>query len=668
MIQKGMHVVTPIILVVLFVFSLAGCRDDSTGGVTPATMQLTALRIGTSNLLANPEAPQPVDKSIILSFSHALSETTISSSITLTNENDQAVELVFSLLDSDKTISITHSEELAINSTYTLSISKDIKGAEGETFPGFQVTFLTENPPMVLSSVTIDGASPDQNQRIINISRLPVFQLTFSDPLDLEELKDNINLSGGSIPATFNVTNGASDSTFTMTVTENLEGYERYSLFISSALTSISGKKFESYQLPFYTELDSSLKFPEISDEALLTKVQEQTFKYFWDFGHPVSGLARERNTSGETVTSGGSGFGLMGIIVGIERGFITREEGVARLNKIITFLDEESDRFHGAWSHWLNGTSGKVIPFSSDDDGGDLVETSFMVQGLLTVRQYLDSSHPEEADLIARINSLWEGVEWDWYTQDGQDVLYWHWSPNVGWQKNHKISGWNEALMVYVLAAASPTHPIDQEVYTAGWARNGAMVNSSGASYYGYQMDLRSDKGGPLFFAHYSFLGLDPRNLTDQYANYWNQNVNHTLINRAYCIANPKRFVGYSAQSWGLTASDNHEGYNAHSPDNDLGVITPTAAISSIPYTPEESMEAMRHFYYILGDKLWGQYGFYDAFNISEGWTASSYIAIDQGPILVMIENHRTGLLWNLFMSAPEVQSGLDKLGFSYE
>ncbi len=169
------------------------------------------------------------------------------------------------------------------------------------------------------------------------------------------------------------------------------------------------------------------------------------------------------------------------------------------------------------------------------------------------------------------------------------------------------------------------------------------------------------------LYFTHYSFLGLDPRNLQDDLANYWEQNVNHTLINRAYCIDNPKNFIGYCDDSWGLTASDNPWGYNAHSPTNDLGVVTPTAAISSIPYTPVESMNAIRHFYYILGDKLWGDYGFYDAFNITEGWWANSYIAIDQGPIICMIENYRTNLLWDLFMSCPEVRNGLDKLGFIY-
>ncbi len=402
----------------------------------------------------------------------------------------------------------------------------------------------------------------------------------------------------------------------------------------------------------------------QLNDEKLMDLVQHQTLKYFTEFAHPSSGMALERNTSGDIVTSGGSGFGVMALIVGMERGYITRQEGMAQVEKIIGFL-ESCDRFHGAWPHWLNGATGEVVPFSPKDNGADLVETAFMIQGLITLREYLNERDATENALIARINDLWQAVEWDWFTQGGQEVLYWHWSPEYAWEMNHPIRGHNETLIVYVLAASSPTHSIDSLVYHHGYARSGDIVN--GSAYYGIELPLGEDYGGPLFFSHYSFLGLDPRHLEDIYANYWVQNVNHTLINREYCIQNPNHFEGYSSSCWGLTASDNHQFYSAHSPTNDLGVITPTAAISSIPYTPEYSLEAMRHFYYALGDSLWGEYGFHDAFNLSELWWADSYLAIDQGPIVLMIENYRTGLLWDLFMSAPEVQQGLTKLGFVF-
>jgi hypothetical protein len=402
----------------------------------------------------------------------------------------------------------------------------------------------------------------------------------------------------------------------------------------------------------------------QLTDEKLLDLVQHQSFKYFYNFAHPASGMALERNTSGDIVTSGGSGFGLMALIVGMERGYITRQEGLEQLGRMVTFL-ETCDRYHGVWPHWLNGGSGEVVPFSPKDNGADLVETAFLVQGLITLRQYLNDELAGEKELKERINTLWEEVEWDWFTRGGEEVLYWHWSPEFDWEMNHAIRGHNETMITYVLAASSPTHSIDSLVYHNGYARNGDIMN--GSDYYGIKLPLGEELGGPLFFSHYSFLGLDPRNLEDQYASYWEQNVNHSLINRQYCIENPNNFEGYGADCWGLTASDNHQFYGAHSPTNDLGVITPTAAISSIPYTPEESMQAIRHFYEVLGDSLWGEYGFHDSFNQSEDWWADSYLAIDQGPIVIMIENYRSGLLWDLFMSAPEVGEGLQKLGFSF-
>ncbi|WP_341838656.1 glucoamylase family protein [Chitinophaga pollutisoli] len=394
-----------------------------------------------------------------------------------------------------------------------------------------------------------------------------------------------------------------------------------------------------------------------------MTLVQQKTFDYFWKFAHPVSGLAPERTITPDTVTIGGSGFGVMAILVGIERKFITREEGLDRLLKIVNFL-LKADHYHGIWPHWMHGATGKTVPFSRRDDGGDIVESAFMWQGLLCVRQYFDREAPKERELRDKIGWMWSETEWNWYTQGGQDVLYWHWSPNQGWAMNHQVRGYNECLIAYVLAASSPTYPISPKAYHQGWAVNTHFYN--GKDYYGIKLPLGFPYGGPLFFAHYSFLGLDPRGLKDQYADYWEQNRNHTLINRQYCIDNPKKFKGYGPECWGLTASDNHEFYNAHSPTNDLGVITPTAALSSFPYTPEYSMQAMRHFYDKLGDRLWGEYGFYDAFNETTNWFDYQYLAIDQGPIVVMIENYRSGLLWRLFMSCPEVKTGLKRLGFS--
>ncbi len=412
------------------------------------------------------------------------------------------------------------------------------------------------------------------------------------------------------------------------------------------------------------------------ADEAIFKTVQEKTFQYFWDGAEPTSGLARERyhtdniypSNDKNIVTSGGGGFGVMAILVGIERGFITKEQGIERFEKIVKFL-ETADRFHGAWPHWWNGETGKVKPFSKFDDGGDLVETSFMLQGLLCVRQYYLNGNKREKAIAQRIDKLWKAVEFDWY-RNGQNALYWHWSPNNGWKMNFAVHGYNECLIMYVLAAASPTHAVPAEVYHEGWAQNG-KINRMPASYGGITLDMNhqgeTESVGPLFWAHYSYLGLDPRGLTDDYANYWEHNKGHAMIHYQWALDNPNGFKGYGANSWGLTSSYSMRGYAGHAPSakRDLGVISPTAALSSFPYTPTQSMAAMKHWYNDMNEKVFGKYGFYDAFSETVNWYTPRYLAIDQGPIIVMMENYRTGLLWNLFMSCPEVKAGLKKLDF---
>ncbi|MDI9858036.1 glucoamylase family protein [Flectobacillus roseus] len=499
-----------------------------------------------------------------------------------------------------------------------------------------------------------------------DVTTKPEIILTFNTALDASSLASAIllkNTAGNSFAVQTSLTQN--DSAIVIKPALDLDYLNKYTLSINNLLKSKAGGNLRTeFTVNLTTQLDTKDKFPRISNDELLTKVQQQTFRYFWDFGHPVSGLARERNTSGDIVTSGGSGFGIMAMVVGIERRFITREQGLQRLTTIVDFLTNQAEKFHGAFPHWLNGATGKTVPFSAKDNGADLVETSFLMQGLLTARQYFDGNTQAEITLRQKINNLWNGVEWNWFTQNTSNGLYWHWSPTDVWAMNMKISGWNEALITYVLAASSEKYAISKDVYQNGWTRNGAFKN--GNSFYGVKLPLGINMGGPLFFTHYSFLGLNPKLLTDQYTNYFDQNKAHAQINYLYCKANPKQYAFYGESCWGLTASDNENGYSAHAPDNDLGVISPTAALSSFPYTPTESMQALQFFYYKLGDKIWKEYGFVDAFNLNKFWYADSFLAIDQGPIIVMIENHRSGLLWNLFMSCPEVKNGLKKLELS--
>jgi len=431
-----------------------------------------------------------------------------------------------------------------------------------------------------------------------------------------------------------------------------------FCVLLLSGLGHILAQKFNASERP-----------KTLSDSALLDLVQKQTFRYFWDFAHPVSGMSRERSNvsygyGDETVTTGGTGFGIMSVIVATERKWISRDTAAKFMLKMVNFL-LKADSYHGAFPHWMNGATGKTIRFSRKDDGADLVETSYLFQGLLCARQYFNASNQTERELRNRISWMWPDIEWNWFTKGGQDVLYWHWSPNNGWSMNFPVRGFNECLIMYILAASSPNekYQVPAAVYHNGWAQSNFFKN--GREFYGLKLPLGFDFGGPLFFSQYSFLGLDPRGLKDRYADYWEQNKNHTLINHAYCVDNPKKFKGYGENCWGLTACDTYNGYDAYSPTNDGGTIAPTAALSAFPYTPEYSMKALKHFYFDLGDQLWSQYGFIDAFNETKNWYAGSHLAIDQGPVVAMIENYRTGLIWKLFMSCPEVQKGLQKLDF---
>lgn len=403
-----------------------------------------------------------------------------------------------------------------------------------------------------------------------------------------------------------------------------------------------------------------------MSENILLERVQRQTFSYFWEGGHPVSGLARDRQSmSGRAVNDlisiAGSGFGILSIIVAVHRGWIKPAAAVERIHNMLTCL-EKSPRFHGMFAHFINGTDGSVIAFRHRDDGGDVVETALLFQGLLCARQFFDGTGDEECRLRQRITKLWQEVEWDWYARAG-DSLYWHWSPRHAWALDHRIEGWNEGLIAYVLAASSPSHAISAQTYQAGFCQGAAYHN--GNTYYGHQLPLGMPYGGPLFIAHYAFCGLDPRGLRDPATDYWQQNTTHAAIHYAHCLENPHGFKAYGEDCWGLSASHGPKKYVAFAPDMDFGVIAPTASLSSMPYLPEQSMQALHGLFDPARRRLWGKYGFVDAFCESQNWVARTWLSINQGPIIIMIENHRSGLLWNLFMSIPEIQAGLIKLGF---
>lgn len=407
-----------------------------------------------------------------------------------------------------------------------------------------------------------------------------------------------------------------------------------------------------------------------MTDDELLTMVQEASFRYYWEAAEPHSGMTRESEPgSDDIIALGASGFGVMAIVTGTQRGFITHQQAIDRLLRITGFLST-ADRFHGAWPHFLSGSTGHVLPvFGMYDNGADLVETSFLMEGLLTARQYFKNDGPSGKELYDRITKLWEGVDWSWFrATPKRDALYWHWSPDYTFYIANRLTGWNEVMITYLEAIASPTHSIPASDYYSGWVGEGVGNKyANGATYYGIKHAVGEGTGGPLFFTDYSYMGFDPHNLHDRYADYYENNRAQALINQQYCIQNPHHWEGYGTDAWGLTAVDGPDGYVPYEPTFDLddGTIAPTGAISAFPYTPKESMAALKHFYRDLGAQVWGIYGFRDSFNLQQNWYSGITMGLNQAPMAVMIENYRTGLIWKNFMANPEIQPMLEQIGF---
>jgi len=457
----------------------------------------------------------------------------------------------------------------------------------------------------------------------------------------------------------------------------------RYADFTGEAVKSYSYKisflnsNYEESQLsaPVTTSTKAT------TDDELLTMVQEASFHYYWEGAETNSGMAKEDIPGRQNmIAMGASGFGIMALLVGTERGLITRQQSVERFNRILNFL-EKAETFHGVYPHFMDGPTGKVEPFFGHrDNGADLVETSFLMEGLLAARQYFNENTEQEKIIRKKITSIWEKAEWDWFKQTPDSkFLYWHWSPDQGWIINHTLIGWNETMVTYLLAIASPTHAVPASMYYTGWANQdstGIIYRGWGNSkdgtkytngnfYFGVKLDVGVSNGGPLFFTHYSYMGYDPHFITDKYTNYFINNQNIAKINYLYCVENPKHFKGYGNDAWGLTASDGPFDYSADEPVpwQDHGKITPTGAISSFPYLPDEAMKALKNYYFNYGKFLWGEYGFKDAFDLTNNWCSELYMGLNQAPQVVMIENYRTGLIWKLFMQDADVQNGLKKL-----
>jgi len=403
-----------------------------------------------------------------------------------------------------------------------------------------------------------------------------------------------------------------------------------------------------------------------IRDRELLDRLQRDTFRYMWEHTYKESGLAYEdsRNKATGQATIGGTGFGIAAIVAATERGWVSREDAVKRILKISKFLRDKTDRknLHGAFPHWLDGRTGKTFSFSEKDNGADLVETAFLMQGLLIARSYFNGDAVEEAELCAIITELWHDVDWHWFSRGENNGLFWHWSPQHGFGMDMKISGFNEAMVVYVLALASPTYPISRDT-AKFWYSTDEYQPKSGN---GYTIEAANAYAGCMFLSHYSFIGLDPRRMADAYVRkgYMVRNTTHALMNRAYCLESAPVEHQFSEGFWGLTACDIKGGYRYQSAYNEVGTVAPTAALASMPYVPEYAMRVLWNIHDNYGKKMWGKYGPYDAFSLKDNWFDNSYLAIDQLAIPCMVENYRSGLLWSLFMNILEVKEGLARMG----
>ena len=541
---------------------------------------------------------------------------------------------------------------------------------------------------LIIDEIKIDDSSTASNAELKPDSALPVPQ-----NVEAKAYERHIDIKWNPVESSsvqryliYRATGSTPNDNDYKLVGMQVPGINRYTDFLGEPGKTANYKVVASdhaYRASAFSNVASATT-RAMTDDELLTMLQEACFRYYFEGAHPIAGTTLESIPGDDRiVATGASGFGIMALIVGVDRGFITREQGLERLTKIVTFL-EKAPRYHGVWSHFMDGTTGQSLPvFDMFDNAGDLVETAFLMEGLLAARQYFHGPNERERDLYARISHLWETVEWDWYRRSPEsDALYWHWSPEWSWYINHRLTGFNEAMIVYLLAVASPTHAVPAGLYYSGWANQGEAgakyrrgwsgssageKYTNGNEYYGIRLDVGVGSGGPLFFAHYSYMGFDPRGIHDRFTDYFENNRDIARINLAYCEHNPGHYKGYGKDFWGLTASDGADGYLPHepTPSDDDGTMTFTGALSSFPYTPEASMAMLKHIYRDLGSEVWGEYGPRDAINLSKDWVSPIFMGLNQAPITVMVENYRTGLIWKLFMSNPEIRPMLDKIGF---
>jgi hypothetical protein len=412
--------------------------------------------------------------------------------------------------------------------------------------------------------------------------------------------------------------------------------------------------------------------------------LKERTFTYFWEVVDSVNWQTDDRHPTKAFTSIAATGFALPSYVIGIENGYVTREDGAERVRNVLEWLwaSEQGDAVRG-----VSGYKGFFYHFMTYGDGVrykdvelSTIDTALLMAGILTVQSYFEGDNETESRIRELADSLYLRVDWAW-VMNGGETMSMGWKPESGFIQS-RWDHYNEAMILLVLGLGSPTHPMPAgswDAFTKGYLW---------ADYMGYE----HLNFGPLFGHQYSHMFIDFRGIQDEYMaakgiDYFENSRRATLSQQAYGIANPLGFVGYGELQWGWTASDgpvNRDGtHNGHVfryrtyhargvasnyEGNDDGTIVPTAAGGSIPFAPEITLPTLYEMKRLHGDSLYRKYGFVDAYNLTYaegGWFNPDYIGIDQGPILIQLENHETGLIWEILKKNPYIRAGLLNAGF---
>lgn len=388
------------------------------------------------------------------------------------------------------------------------------------------------------------------------------------------------------------------------------------------------------------------------SEDQLLDLVERSAFGYFWNEANPQNGLIKDRcyafgPDQRKIASIAAVGFGLSAICVADKRGWVSREAAYERVYTTLKFFQRSAQKYNGFFFHYYEMDTGAPLHGCEISS----IDTGLLLAGILTVKNYYKGT---EVETMAR--TLLEQVNWQWM-MNNENYLSMAWFPGNRFLP-HLWRDYNEAIMLYFFGVGSPTYPIPASVW--------GSIDREKFKYAGGEFVVAAGENS-LFEHQYPQVWLDLRGLIDQNGvDYFDNSAAATIANRQWCLDNAKKYKTFAAGFWGLTACDGPNEYvvNGAPYGNCDGTVAPTAPIGSIPFTPELAIEQIRK-YFTLNERLWGKYGFVDAFNLDKDWFSSVYIGIDQGPIVLMIENHRTGMIWDLVRDDPMIRMSCDKMGF---